>query len=127
MFNTTFRRIAFGALASALLLGGAAIAQIIPGNVQTSPVAVPGAFSYLAGPQASVVRASGGTFTCTSGGAIVVSNTAITANSVIWFSLKTKGGTATAPPYMTAITAGTSFTATCATNETSVFNYIVLG
>lgn len=124
--SKTLRNIRLALAAAALLLGGYAWAQA-PGAIQTSPVVVPGSFDFNGGPQASIVRASGGTFTCTSGGAIVVPNTAITANSVIWFSLKTKAGSATAPPYMTAITVGTSFTATCATNETSVFNYIVLG
>ena len=118
-------KIFLAAIAALLVAGGLALAQ--SGAIATSPVAVSGAFSYIGGPQASVVRASGGTFTCTSGGAITVNNTAITANSLIQFSLKTKGGTATSPPYLTAVTVGTSFVATCATNETSVFNYIVLG
>lgn len=125
MFNTTFRRIAFGALASALLLGGAAIAQIIPGNVQTSPVAVPGAFSYLAGPQASVVRASGGTFTC-SGGTATVTNSALTANSVILFGLKTTGGTKAAL-FQGTVTPGTGFTVTCGGSDTSTYNYFIMG
>ena len=117
-------KIILAALA-AFLAAGLALAQ--SGVISTSPVVVTGSFQYNGGPQASVVRASGGTFTCTSGGAITVNNSAITANSLIQFSLKTKGGTATAPPYITAVTVGTSFVATCATNETSVFNYVVLG
>lgn len=120
-----------GYLAVAILMGiGGVMAQTGGlGAISTWPGAFTtgGFLTFLSGPQSSVIRATGGTFTCTTGGAITVTNANITANSLIQFSLKTKGGTAAAPPYMTAITPGTSFVATCATNETSVFNYWVLG
>ncbi len=108
-----------------ILAAGYAFAQA-PGAIYTSPVAVPGAFSFIGGPQASVVRATGGTFTCTGGGTITVANTNITANSVFLFGAKTLGGTA-ANPIVTTVTVGTSFVATCGGSDTTVYNYIVLG
>ena len=115
-----------GGLAALLLIGvGFAFAQTIPGNIQTSPVVVPGAFQYNAGPQSTVVRASGGTFTCTSSGAITVTNTNITANSVFLFGTKTAGSPASGN--VTTVTVGTSFIFTCGSGDTTVYNYIVLG
>lgn len=110
------------------LLTGAALAQSSGpfGVIQTSPVVVPGSFNYNGGPQSSIVRASGGTLTCTAGGTITVSNANLTANSVIIFGLKTKGGTP-AQPIQTTVTPGTSFVATCGGADTSVYNYWILG
>jgi hypothetical protein len=127
MFKYTWRRFKFGAIASALILGGGyALAQTGGlGGIITSPVVVPGFFQFNGGPQASVVPANGGTFTCTSGGAITVANTNVTANSVFLFGLKTKGGTP-ASFNVTTVTPGTSFIVTCGT-DTSVYNYIILG
>ena len=118
-----------GAVAiGALMCIGGALAQVGPFGVQlTTPVLVPGTITFNGGPQSSVIRATGGTFTCTSSGTIVVPSTAITANSLIPFSMGTKGGTATSAPFISTITAGTSFTVTCPANETSIFNYWILG
>jgi hypothetical protein len=114
-------------LAALLLIGvGIAFAQTIPGNIQTSPVVVPGAFVYMGGPQSTAVRASGGTFTCTSSGAITVTNTNVTANSVFLFGTKTVGGTPAAFA-VTTVTVGTSFIVTCGSGDTTQYNYIVLG
>lgn len=110
-----------------LLLAGAAIAQTGGlGTIQTSPVIVPGFIDFRAGPQVSTIRATGGTLTCTAGGTITVANTNLSANSVIIFGLKTKGGTP-AQPIMTTVTPGTSFVATCGGADTSVYNYWILG
>ena len=98
-----------------------------PGQILTSPVVVGGSFSFQGGPQASAVRATGGTITCTSGGTITVSNTNVTANSIIHTTLKTVGGTVSPYTYISTITAGTGFPLVCASNDTSVYNYLVLG
>lgn len=124
MFKSAYRRFKFGLVASALLLGGyAALAQ--SGVINTSPVVVSGSFDYNGGPQTSVVRASGGTFTCTSGGVIPVVNTAVTANTVFLFGTKTA---ATPGAFaVTSVTVGSGFSVTCATNDTSVYNYFIMG
>jgi hypothetical protein len=103
-----------------------AFAQV-PGIILTSPVVVGGAFSFLGGPQSSGVRATGGTYTCTSAGTITVSNTNVTANSIIDMTLKTVGGTVSTALYISTITVGTGFTVICGTSDTSVYNYLVLG
>jgi hypothetical protein len=105
----------------------AATAGIPPTGLQfTSPVTVGGSFSYNGGTQASAVPANGGTVTCTGGGTPTVTNANVTANSVVLFGLKTVGGTP-AQPFMSAVTAGTSFVVTCGGSDTSVYNYIILG
>jgi hypothetical protein len=98
-----------------------------PGQILTSPVVVGGTFSFQGGPQSSAVRATGGTYTCTSAGTITVSNTNVTANSIIDMTLKTVGGTVSTALYISTITAGTGFTVICGTSDTSVYNYLVLG
>ena len=98
-----------------------------PGQILTSPVVVGGAFSFQGGPQSSAVRATGGTYTCTSAGTITVSNTNVTANSIIDMTLKTVGGTVSTALYISTITVGTGFTVICGTSDTSVYNYLVLG
>lgn len=90
-----------------------------------SPAAVPGQFPYLSGPQSTAVNANGGTFTCASGTS-TVSNTNVTANSVILMTLKTAGGTIAAL-YIATITPGTGFTVTCGASDTSTYNYLILG
>lgn len=107
------------------LLAGAALAQVLPGTIQTSPVVVSGSFNYNGGPQVSIVRASGGTLTCTSSGTITVTNSAVTANSVFLFGTKTANSPAAFT--VSAVTPGTSFAVTCGSGDTSVYNYIILG
>jgi hypothetical protein len=118
-----------GFLALAVLMGvGAALAQTGGfGAIQTSPVIVPGFIDFNAGPQASAIRATGGTFTCTSAGTIVVPAAAVTTNSVVITSLKSATSAATAAVYMSALTVGTGFTVKCSTSDVSVYNYWVLG
>lgn len=117
-----------GLMAIAVLMGiGAALAQGTFGMILTSPVAVSGSLNYNAGTQVSGISATGGTFTCTSGGSIVVPGTAATANSIVLMSAKTFAGTGTAGPQVGSLTAGTGFTAKCATNDTSLYNYWILG
>ena len=96
------------------------------GAIQTSPVTVGGFLPYNGGPQASVIRATGGTFTANSGSAVTVADTNVTANSVILFGLKTAGGTPAAP-FMVTVTPGTGFTVNSGGSDTSVYNYWILG
>ena len=109
-----------------VLAGGFALGQELPGTIQTSPVVVPGSFNYNGGPQTSIVRASGGTFTCTSSGTITVANANVTANSIVIVTVKTAGSPA-ATPYLATITVGTGYTITCGSGDTSVYNYVILG
>lgn len=69
-------------------------------------------------------NAKGGTFTATADTPVVVSNTSVTTESVISISLKTVGGTPAAV-FMTAISAGASFTVNSAAGNTSVYNYVI--
>ena len=117
-----------GYVAIAALMGiGAALAQGPFGVISTSPVVSGGSFNFNAtGPQSSIVQAHGGTVTCTGGGTPTVTDANLTANSVIIFGLKTKGGTP-AQPIQTTVTPGTSFVITCGASDTSVYNYWILG
>ena len=73
----------------------------------------------------SVISGRKGTLQCTSGGAITVSNTNYLAISSVTFSTNTPGGTQTYAPNITASTPGTSFTATCAVGDTTLYNYTI--
>lgn len=76
---------------------------------------------------ASGTNAKAGTVTANGTTAVTVSTTAITANSVVIFGLKTAAGTAaTQAPYMSAVTAGTSFQIKSSTGDTSVYNWMIL-
>lgn len=118
-------KIFLAAIAALLVAGGLALAQ--SGVINTSPVVVSGSFQYNGGPQASVVRASGGTFTANSTSAVTVTNANVTANSVVVFGLKTIGGTPAAMPYMATVTPGTGFTVKAGSGDTSVYNYFIMG
>lgn len=58
---------------------------------------------------------------------VTVADTAITANSIVIFTLKTVGGTVGAYPSIKTITAGTGFTVEGTSGDTSVYNYLVIG
>jgi len=75
----------------------------------------------------SGTNAKAGTVTANGTTAVTVSTTAITANSVVVFGLKTQSGTAaTAAPFMSAVTAGTSFQIKSSAGDTSVYNWVIL-
>jgi parallel beta-helix repeat protein len=67
-----------------------------------------------------------GTFVCTSGGSVTVSNTNVAVSDAIIISLNTVGGTVSTTPAVSAITAATSFVAKCATSDTSTYNYALI-
>lgn len=120
LFAALFGHLALAASTAGVTPGGPAT-----GLQLTSPVAVCGSFNYNGGVQASGIPSCGGTFTCTSSGTITVANTYLTANSVILFGLKT-ANTPGALVQQTA-TVGTGFTVLCASGDTSIWNYVILG
>lgn len=67
-----------------------------------------------------------GTFVCTGGGTITISNTNVAITDAIIISLNTLGGTITTPPATKAITAATSFQALCGATDTSTYNYAII-
>lgn len=70
-------------------------------------------------------NAKAGTFTLASGAA-TLSNTSITANSVLVCWLKTASGAITLAPYATAVTVGTSYTIAGGAGDNSTYNFIIL-
>ena len=77
-------------------------------------------------PYLAISSANGlsGTFTLVAG-TKAVGNVNITANSVVMVTLKTLGGTRAGNPDI-VLTAGTGFTATGGSSDTSTYNYIIL-
>lgn len=67
-----------------------------------------------------------GTFTANGATPVTVANTAVTANSLIIFTLKTVGGTVGAIPRCVTITPGTGFNVNCTASDTSVYNYRII-
>lgn len=74
----------------------------------------------------NVATARKGTFVCTAGGTITITNAneAITSDVVI--SLNTAGGTISTSPAMKTVTAATGFTVLCGASDTSTYNYDIL-
>lgn len=68
----------------------------------------------------------GGTFTANGTTAVTVTDSNIKSNSTVAFGLNTVGGTPAGAPYMSAITAGTSFAVKVAAGDTSVYNYTII-
>jgi hypothetical protein len=82
-----------------------------------------------AGPVLLVVQtpaARKGTFICTAGGTITITNANEATTSDVVISLKTVGGTISTAPAMNGITAGTGFTVLCGAADTSTYNYNIL-
>lgn len=70
---------------------------------------------------------SSGTVTLNGASAVTVANTAVTANSLIIFTLKTVGGTVSpSAPNVKTITPGTGFTVAGTASDTSVYNYRII-
>ncbi len=67
-----------------------------------------------------------GTVTVNGATPVTVSNTNITANSLVIFTLKTVGGTVGAYPAIQTITATTGFTVAATASDTSIYNYLIL-
>lgn len=120
------KRIALAA-AGLLLLAGAAVAQLAPGAIKISSLV--GSFFLdigTVGPMSAKLPLNGGTFTCASSAA-TIANTNVDAGSLLAMTMKTVGGTFTAPPFIATITPGTGFTVTCGASDTSTYNYLIIG
>lgn len=78
--------------------------------------------------KAGGAAATAGTFTCNGVTGVVVSTTNASASMVLAFSPNTISGTApVGAPYVSAFTAGTSFTVKCSVaGETSVYNWAMI-
>lgn len=75
----------------------------------------------------TVPTGASGTFTANEASAVTVTDSRVTANSVVVFGLKTVGGTPAGQPFMATVTAGTGFTVKSAVGDTSVWNYTIIG
>jgi hypothetical protein len=70
---------------------------------------------------------SSGTVTLNGATAVTVANTAVTADSIIVFTLKTVGGTVSpSAPNVKTITPGTGFTVAGTAGDTSQYNYRII-
>jgi len=70
---------------------------------------------------------SSGTVTLNGATGVTVANPAVTANSIIVFTLKTVGGTVSPnAPNVKTITPGTGFTVAGTASDTSVYNYRII-
>lgn len=110
-----------------LFATGLALAQV-PGTQRITSLV--GTFSLpinTAGPQSSTVQLIGTTGTCNGATPVTVTNTNVTADSTILFTLKTVGGTVGAVPSVKTKTAATGFTFACTASDTSIYNYLILG
>jgi hypothetical protein len=68
---------------------------------------------------------STGTVTATNGTPVVVSNTNVTANSVILLTVKTATGANAGQAYVSSTTPSTGFSITSGAADTSVYNYMI--
>ncbi len=66
-----------------------------------------------------------GTATATGASAVTVSTTAVTANSLIFLTIQTPGGTPGAP-YISAVTPGTSFSFKSVAGDTSTVGWVIM-
>ncbi len=70
---------------------------------------------------------SSGTVTLNGATGVTVANAAVTADSIIVFTLKTVGGTVSPnAPNVKTITPGTGFTVAGTASDTSVYNYRII-
>lgn len=120
--------------AAATIAGGVGVTAsgilVVPsGYTATFLLSKTGAATYtlkgyrLAGPNS----APSGTFTANGASAVTVTDTRVTANSVVIATVKTPGGTVGAIPAVKTITPGTGFTIAGTASDTSVYNYLIIG
>lgn len=67
-----------------------------------------------------------GTFTATGTTAVVVNTTAASATMIVVMSVKTVGGTPAGAPYISAISAGGSFSVKTAVGDSSIYNWAII-
>lgn len=108
-----------GMQTAALPLTGAELVEVnvgpLPAKTTTQDIADLAASSYATG----TVTLNGAT-------PVTVAEDAITANSVVIFTLKTVGGTVGAYPAIQTITPTTGFDVAGTALDTSVYNYVVI-
>lgn len=66
-----------------------------------------------------------GTVTANGATAVTVADAAMAITDFVDFSLNTIGGTPAGAPYLSALTAGTSFACKAVAGDTSVYNYMI--
>ena len=94
----------------------------------TSQFNITGQIRYAIGFGPTVLtgsNAKSGTVTL-SGGAGTVTNTSVTAASMIFFGLQTASGTIAATPWAATITAGTGFTVAGTATDNSTWYYFIV-
>ncbi len=80
------------------------------------------------GPLMTSMQAGGGTVTLNGATPVTVADARVTANSMIWFTLKdVNAGTVGAQPTIPTITPGTGFTVVGTALDTGIYNYGILG
>lgn len=117
---------AFAALAG---MGIAAIAQSFqPGALTLTGFPTLGRIPIdNGGPQFTNLREAAGTVTVNGATPVTVTNSNVTAGSIVIFTLKTVGGTVGAIPVVATITPGTGFTVKGTASDSSIYNYVILG
>jgi hypothetical protein len=113
-----------------LALYSAAALQLHSGNTQrwvisTTPGMLTGQTIGSTVAIKSGANAKAGTFTLSSGAA-TVSNTSVTANSVVQFTIKTSSGTPDGTTHVSSTSVGTSFTVAGNAGDNSTYNYVIL-
>lgn len=103
------------------------MASPVQGVQKTNLIGSGRSIPVAAGPLAAQAPVNGGTFTANGATPVTVSETALTANSIVIFTLKTVGGTVGAYPAIQTITPGTGFTVACTALDTSIYNYTIIG
>ncbi len=125
-----FRLALFGALMAFLGMGSLeAIAAFQPGALTLIGFPTTGRMPIdNGGPQFTNLPESSGTVTLNGATPVTVANTAVTAGSIVIFTLKTVGGTVSPnAPNVLTITPGTGFTVGGTALDTSTYNFVVIG
>ena len=121
---------AAGDSATGTVIGIGAVLTPIGTPVLVAPVSLAqggtGQTSALLALAALITSAKTGTFTANGVTPVTVTNTNVTANSVIICSLKTVGGTVGAVPAVKTVTPGSGFTIAGTASDTSLYSYIIL-
>lgn len=67
-----------------------------------------------------------GTFVCTGGGTITISNSNFATTDAVIISMNTAGGTITTPPAFKTVSGGSQFQVLCGATDTSTYNYALI-